>query len=134
MSLPLTPNVRVDIHRTANPASPYSLGSLSAADVAGHLQPAASDGRHGSALYLKWTHVLFLPPGTDVRDAYNSQLDPARNNAGADTVIVKDSAISGRKTAYYVVLVEVVARRQAEQHLRVYLDRFAPNGWPTDSV
>jgi len=134
MSLPLPTNVSVDIYRTANPASPYPGGSPASSGVKGHLRPIATNGRFGSASYLKWTHVLYLPTTTDIRDAYNSQLDPARNNAAADTVIVKDSTVLGRKTAYYVVFVEVVARGGSLQHLRVYLDRFAPNAWPTDSL
>jgi len=133
MSLPLPPNVRVDLFRTANPASPYPGGDP-AASVDGYLKPAASTGRHGTAEWLKWTHVLFLPPETDVRDAYNSQLDPARDNSGADTVIVHDSTTASRKTAYYVVFVEVVGRGSPNQHLRVYLDRFAPNQWPNDAL
>ena len=134
MSLSLPINVKVDIYRTVNPSSPYPGGSPAVEAVPGHLRPAASNGRSGTADYLKWTHILFLPPGVDVRDAYNSQLDPARDNTKADTVILKDSAVAGRKTAYYVVFVEVVNRGGAEQHLRVYLDRFAPSAWPTDSV
>jgi hypothetical protein len=133
MSLPMPANVTVSIYRTANPSAPYSLGALSAT-VSGYLQAAAADGRFGTASYLKWTHVLFLPPGTDIRDAYNSQLDPSRDNTKADTVILLDSAIGGTKTAYYVVFVEVVARGTAEQYLRAYLDRFQPNSWPTDSL
>jgi hypothetical protein len=134
MSLPMTPNVAVDIYRTANPSSPYSLGALSASGVPGFLQPSAAEGRFGTASWLKWTHILLLPAGTDARDAYNSQLDPARNNNNADTIILNDSAISGRKTAYYVVFVEVIARALPEQHMRAYLDRFAPSAWPTDSI
>jgi hypothetical protein len=134
MSLPQPANVSVDIFRTANPASPYPGGSPAVAGVAGHLEAAATDGRFGTALYLKWTHVLYLSPGVDIRDAYNSQLDPARDNTLADTVIVADSAVGGRKTAYYVVFVEVIGRGTPRQHLRAYLDRFRPNGWPTDSI
>lgn len=133
-SLFMPPNCCVDIYRTANPASPYPGGAPAVECAPGFLKPAVQHGRFGSAEWLKWTHVVYLPPGTDIRDAYNSQLDPARNDAAADTVIIKDTAISGRKTAYYVVFVELVARRTPVQHLRVFLDRFAPNGWPTDSV
>src|SRR5262249_7511947 len=117
MSLPVPANVSVDIFRTANPSSPYPSGSPAVSGVKGFLRPAAPNGRFGSALYLKWTHLLYLPPGTDIRDAYNSQLDPARNDANADTVILQDTAISGRKTAYYVVFVEVVARGTAQQYI-----------------
>ena len=134
MSLPLPPNVSVDVFRTANPASPYPGGSPAVAGARGYLKPAEANGRFGSAAWLKWTHVLFLPPDTDIRDAYNSQLDPARTNSNADTVILQDTTISGRKTAYYVVFVEVVARGGPQHHIRAYLDRFAPSAWPTDSL
>ena len=134
MSLPVAANVSVDIYRNANPSSPYPSGSPAVPGVKGYLKAAVTNGRFGSASYLKWTHILFLPPGTDVRDAYNSQLDPARNNTIADTVILSDTSISGRKTAYYVVFVEMVARGTGQQYVRAYLDRFLPNGWPTDSL
>jgi len=90
-------NVTVDIYRTANPSSPYPGGSPAVAGVKGFLQPAVTDGRFGSASYLKWTHLLYLPAGTDVRDAYNSQLDPARNNTSADTLILPDSSVSAAR-------------------------------------
>jgi hypothetical protein len=134
MSLPLPINVTVDIYRTANPSSPYPGGSPAVAGVRGYLKPAMTNGRSGNASWLRWTHILYLPPGTDVRDAYNSQLDPARNNTLADTVILTDTTVPSRKTAYYVVFVEVIARGTPQQHLRAYLDRFLPSGWPTDSL
>lgn len=134
MSLPTPANVTVDIYRTANLSNPYPGGSPAVSGVPGFLKPVVETGRSGTANWLHWTHILYLPPETDIRDAYNSQLDPARNNTLADTVILQDSAVAGRKTAYYVVFVEVVARGSPAQHLRVYLDRFAPNGWPTDSL
>jgi hypothetical protein len=73
-------------------------------------------------------------PGTDIRDAYNSQLDPSPTPSNADTVIVNDTTTPGVRTAYYVVLVETISRGMKDQHLRVYLDRFAPSAWPTDSI
>jgi hypothetical protein len=133
MALQVPTNVTVSIYRTANPASPYALGSLSAT-APGHLKPAVENGRFGSASWLRWTHVLLLAPDVDVRDAYDSQLDPARDNTLADTVILEDSVTPGTKTAFYVVFVEQVGRGTAAQHLRAYLDRFAPNNWPTDAL
>jgi hypothetical protein len=134
MSLMTPTNVSVDVYRTANPASPYTFGALSASGVRGFLRPAARDGRFGAASWLKWTHVLLVPPATDVRDAYNSQLDPGRNNNLADTVVLTDTNLSTTKTAFYVVFVEQVSRGTAAAHLRVYLDRFAPNTWPTNAL
>lgn len=134
MSLPMPANVTVDIYRTANPSSPYTLGMLGSAAVKGYLKPLVGTGRHGAASWLKWTHLLYLPAETDVRDAYNSQLDPARNNALADTIILKDSTTPTKKTAFYVVFVEVALRGSHAAHLRVYLDRFQPSAWPLDAL
>jgi hypothetical protein len=130
----LTPNVSVSIYRTANPSSPYPSGSPALSGVSGYLRPMVQNGRFGTALYLHWTHILYLPPGTDIRDAYNSQLDPSRNNTIADTVIVQDSSNPNTKTAYFVVFVEIVLRGTPGQYVRAYLDRFQPNAWPTDSI
>src|SRR5271154_5072144 len=133
MALPVPANVSVSIYRTSSASSPYSLGTPGPADVPRYLNAAVAEGRFGSANWLRWTHVLFLPPGTDIRDAYNSQQDPSRANSNGDTVIVNGIADSN-KTAYYVVFVEVIARGSANAYLRAYLDRFAPNAWPTDSI
>lgn len=134
MSMPMPPNVSVDIYRNADPGNPYSPGSLSASGVKGYLQPAVQHGRFGTALYLKWMHILFLPPGTDVRDAYNSQLDPARDDTLADTIMLTDSQDASKQTAWFVVFIEEIARGTTLEHLRVYLDRFTPNDWPTDAL
>lgn len=134
MPLPMPANVTVDIHRTADPAAPYSLGPLSAAGVKGYLKPIVQAGRHGTASWLKWTHLLYVEAGVDVRDAYNTQLDPARDNTKGDTIILKDSATPTTRTAFYVAFVEVVSRGTTADHLRVYLDRFQPQTWPTDAL
>lgn len=132
MALPVTPNVTVDIYRTANPSNPLPAGTPAVPGVAGYIKPDATRGRQGSAQWLKWTHLLQLPPGIDVRDAYNSQLDPSRSNSAADTVVVTDSA--GNKVPYYVVFVEEISRGTGYAHLRVYLDRFQPAVWPSDGI
>jgi hypothetical protein len=132
MALTLAPNVTVGIYAGSNAAAPYLLGPLRST-VAGYLAPRVQDGRFGSATWLKWTHWLLLNPGTDVRDAYNSQLDPARNNALGDTVVELD--VGGvKKTAWYVVFVELVAAGTSAAYLRCYLDRFQPSGWPTTAL
>jgi hypothetical protein len=131
----LTPtNCTVNIYRTANPASPYTLGTLSASNVKAFLEPAVQNGRFGSASGLKWTHILLLPSTVDIRDAYNSQLDPGRDNTLADTVVLTDSILSTTKVAFYVAFVEQIGRGSAYAHLRAYLDRFQPNTWPTDAL
>ncbi len=89
------------------------------------------DGRFGSAQWLKWTHWLLLNPGVDVRDAYNSQLDPSRNNALGDTVVL---ASGTSQTAWYVVFVEAINVGTSSAYLRAYLDRFQPSQWPTQAL
>jgi hypothetical protein len=131
MGIPVAANVNVNLYRTANPSSVYTLGPL-VENVDGYLSPDAYHGRFGSASWLKWTHVLLVDATVDIRDAYNSQLDPSRNNNLADTVVLTGS--EGNKTAYYVVFVEEIARGTSSAHLRVYLDRFAPQNWPTNSL
>jgi hypothetical protein len=132
MALMIPTNVTVSIYAGSSAAAPYSLGTLRST-VRGYLKPRVQDGRLGSALWLKWTHWLLLPPGTDVRDAYNSQLDPARNNARGDTVILLDSG-GVKQTAFYVAFVEVVSRGTPASYVRAYLDRFQPQTWPTDAL
>jgi hypothetical protein len=132
-ALPIPSNVTVDVYRTANPANPLPLGNPAVAAVPGYLKPVISNGRYGSASWLKWTHILILPPNTDVRDAYNTQLDPARNNAIADTVVVTDSA-GVIKTPFYVAFVEQAFRGTPLAQIRVYIDRFQPSAWPTDAL
>ena len=69
-------------------------------------------------------------PATDVRDAYNSQLN-SRTATNADTIVVSDGAI---KTPFFVVFVERAYKGTAADQLRVYLDRFQPASWPTGGL
>jgi hypothetical protein len=133
MALLIPTNVTVSIYRTANANAPYTLGALSAI-VPAYLKPTVQNGRFGSASWLKWTHLLYLAPTVDIRDAYNSQLDPARNNNLADTVILEDSVTLTTRVAFYVAFVEVVSRGTPASYQRAYLDRFAPNTWPTNAL
>ena len=134
MALPMPPNVSVDIYTGANPSSPYPGGAPRQPSVPGYLQPRVQTGRHGTALYLKWTHILYVGPAVDVRDAYNSQFNsPTTNNA--DTVVLSDSTNpTTARTAFYVVFVEVALHGTGYAHQRVYLDRFQPSQWPTDAL
>src|SRR5438105_11492454 len=118
MAIPMPPNVSVDIYHSANPASPYPGGTPAVSGVIGYLQPRVQTGRHGTASYLKWTHILYVDPSVDVRDAYNSQLDPARDNTKGDTVILT-SADGSSTTAFYVAFVEGALRTTTFSHLRV---------------
>jgi hypothetical protein len=132
MTLAVPSNVTVSIYAGSNPSSPYLLGALRSTQQ-GYLMPKVQDGRYGSAQWLKWTHWLLLNPGVDIRDAYNSQLDPSRNNALGDTVIELDAG-GVQQTAWYVVFVELIGAGTPMAHLRCYLDRFQPSGWPTSAL
>ena len=128
--LPVPQNVTVDIYRNADPTAPVPTGNPAVTQVPGNIKPVMTSGRFGSALYLNWTHLLILPSGIDIRDAYNSQLDPSRSNNTADTVVVTDS--QGNPVPYYVVFVEQAYRGTPMQQQKAYLDRFQPSQWPTD--
>jgi len=97
--------------------------------VGGHLKHHVRHGRFGSAAALRWTTVLYLPPGTDIRSAYNSQLNgwPAANS---DTVVLADYPQPGWCTAFLVVLVQRINRGTPVECLRVYLDRMRPRQGP----
>jgi hypothetical protein len=123
----VTPNVIVDIYRNFSAAQPYpAQGSTPAlSQVAGLLRHHLRHGRFGRGDFLHWTHVLELPIGTDLRSAYNSQLQTWQP-ASADTVILADDPLPGRCTAFLVVLVQRVERGRAGDRLRAYLDRMQP--------
>ncbi|HEV3259972.1 MAG TPA: hypothetical protein VG013_24100 [Gemmataceae bacterium] len=133
MALPMPPNCTVDIYRTTAPANPYTLGAAGKKSVKGYLQPRVQTGRHGTASWLKWTHILYVDATVDVRDAYNTQIDPARDNTKGDTLILT-STDGTTTTAFYVAFVEAALRGTNISHLRVYLDRFQPKLWPTDAL
>lgn len=132
MALVLPINVNVDVYRGFSAASPYPVAAvtkLSAPQVPGNLQHNVRLGRLGRGQYLHWTHVLYLPPGTDVRGAYNSQLNSSPS-AQADTIEIADYPIPGWCTAFAVVLVQRVGRGTPGDCLRVYLDRVQPRLGP----
>ena len=128
MALTATPNVQVDIYRGFNAANPYNPPNRPAAarGVHGLLRPHVRNGRFGfNAIALHWTNVLLLATGTDLRSAYNSQLNTF-NAANADTVIVPDYPVPGRCTAFVAVLVQRGGRGTDGDLLTCYLDRCLP--------
>ena len=132
MSQLATTNVRVDVYRGFNAAGPYSPPHRPAAaqGVAGLLRPHVRNGRFGfNAVALHWTNVLLLPAGTDVRSAYDSQLN-SFNAANADTVVVADYPAPGRCTAFVVVMVQRGGRGTDADLLTCYLDRCLPQDMP----
>src|SRR5689334_213437 len=132
MSLPFPANCNPTWYRAASVSNPYTFGTLVGATF-GYLMPAIHDGRYGTALYLNWTHILYLSPGAANRAAYNAQLDPSRNTALAALVAIDDST-TGTHTAYYVAVIELIGRGTAQEQLRVYRERLQPASWPTDAI
>ncbi len=123
------PNATVNIYRGFNVAAPYpALGQAPAvANVRGCLKHHLEAGRFGfQDGRIKWTHLLLLDPGVDVRSAYNSWTGPAEPTQHADTVILADCPNPGNCCAFYVVLVKRAGRGLGDDHLRVYLDRLQP--------
>jgi hypothetical protein len=122
MALLIT-NCKVDIYRGYNAASPYPGGSPALAQVPAYLQHHLQNGRFGyNDPKVKWTHLLWVNPGTDVRSAYNSWTGPAEAVANADTVVINDYPLAGQKTAFYVVMVQRRRGRPGDSY-KCYLDR-----------
>jgi hypothetical protein len=123
----LPTNVVVNVYRTFSAGSPYPVQGTTAAvaNLAGHLKHHLNNGKFGRGNYLHWTHLLYLPPGTDIRSGYDSQLN-AFGSAAADTVTIQDFPIPGFCTAFFVVLVQRAYRGTRGDCLKVYLDRMQP--------
>ena len=121
MALPQPPNTTCDIYRagTAPPAAP------AVAAVPCVLRPDWTNGRQASAGTRDWTHVLFVGPDVDLRDAYTG----AGGATAQDSVYVPGPA----GTRFRVVFVERVGAGTAGEHKRAYLDRQLP-GWPTNAL
>jgi hypothetical protein len=132
MAIPMPANASMDFYRTCNPANPLPGGPPATPSVKGYLQPRIQTGRHGTALYLKWTHISYCNVGTDVRDSYNGQLN-GWTNANADTAVLTDT-VNATKTAFIVVYVERAMQGTPQDHLRIYLDRFQPQKWPSQAL
>src|SRR5207247_867792 len=75
--------------------------------------------RDGEANPFAWTHIALIPFGTDVRDGY----------AGLNVLSAPDSLYvpDSNGTRYTVMFVEREMAGSASDHLRVYLDRWAPH-------
>lgn len=129
MALNQASNATVDIFRGFSAASPYPLQGRSpdVPGVRGFLKQHLNAGRFGyQDPKVKWTHLLLLDPGIDVRSAYNSWTGPAEASANADTIVLRDCPIPGSCCAFYVVMVQRSGRGTRGDHLRVYLDRLQP--------
>jgi hypothetical protein len=130
MSLPSS-NTTCDVYRNGNapPAAP------DVAAVKGFLT-ADFGGPHTAAMTtttsVRWTHVLLVPPGTDLRDGYGpgsvigqETIDTTKN----DWVYVPDK----NGTKFAVIFVERLGRGTSQDCLRAYLQRQVP-AWPTSQL
>jgi hypothetical protein len=128
----LVPNVTFDVYRGYNPADPYVPPNLPAALAAqrGRLRQHVRNGRFGytpaGAEPIHWTTVLDVAVGTDVRSAYNAQLN-SFNAAAGDTVMVHDYPVPGTCCALCVVMVQLRGAGTTGAYLRCYLDRARPS-------
>ena len=73
-------------------------GSSASTGNAGTLIPAVQTGRHGTALGLRWTHILLCSTAVDVRDGYNAQVNGGITGSPDNVLILG--------TKFYVVFVE----------------------------
>jgi hypothetical protein len=124
-------NTTCDIYRNINapPAAPDVAG------VKGYLTPDFA-GPHRAAVVTgtiqRWTHVLLVPPATDVRDGYPSAPPgPGEESTPGtqDHVYVPDK----NGTKFEVIFVERLGRGTAADAKRVYLQRQQMT-WPSDDV
>jgi hypothetical protein len=80
----------------------------------------------------RWTHLAYLGPTVDIRDAYSA---PAVGQDGTgstyDTIYVP-SYPGG--TPFYVIFVGRRGRGTAADHKRVFLQRLAVPAWPTNNL
>lgn len=124
-------NAVVDVYRGFRADRPYPGGADLPAlrNVRGYLREAVGRGRLGQGLYLRWTTLLDVPLGTDLRSAYNTQIN-SWEPEDADTIVLADYPIPGWCTAFLVVQVQRINRGTINDCLRVYLDRLQPRQGP----
>ena len=132
MALPFATNTTCDIYRSGNapPAAPDVAG------VACRLLPdftTSHEAATAGSTTLRWTHVLLVDAGTDLRDGYKgygvTKVGQEADPASWDTVYVPDR----NGTPFAVVFVERVGLGTGADHKRAYLQRQQPT-WPTNNV
>jgi hypothetical protein len=120
-NLPVPANTTCDIFRSTN--------NTQTPDVAGVSCYLAPRGQ--STLTTPYfTHLLLVPPGTDVRDDY--QQGSLNYGTNTDKVIVPQTGSVGAQP-FKVVLVRRVGRGTSVDHLQVLLERLT-GSWPTQNL
>jgi hypothetical protein len=112
-------NTTCDIYISPNvpPSDPDTAGQPCALVARFQQGAEASEGD----TELRWTHLLYLDAGVDVRDSYP--------NTPVNRVHVPDKDGTG----FDVVFVETVNRGTPARYKRVFLDRRQPT-WPTNEL
>lgn len=117
--LPFPANDTCDIYR--NGSSPPSAPAVAGVGI--HVVPRFRNIKGSFAGLFHYTHVIYLPLGTDVRDSWNGAPGPA-----GDKLYIAD-----KNSGFYVV-VQLVARRRLGSGYD-YLEAYCHTGsitYPTD--
>jgi hypothetical protein len=128
---PYPEHATCDIYRAGR--APPSNPDISGVPIL--LQPqfpaAHSSATVASQTAVRWTHVAYMPLGTDIRDGYQQTSAVGEEGASAvqDAVYVPDK--SGTK--FLVVFVARMGYGSASDLKQVYLQRLPPS-WPTNSL
>jgi hypothetical protein len=128
VALSLSPNLKFDLYAGFDPGASIPDPAVQGpvwTQHPGYLKSQLPVGRFGyQTKWLYYTHQLLLDPDLlPQKDAYDTQLDPARNNASSATVVIKDWPIPGKTTAFYVVMVHRYARGLPGEYIALYLDK-----------
>ncbi len=134
MALLTSTNCTFDVYRGFNPANPYMPPNTPGAfcGLAGIVKQHVRNGRFGyfggvqANAPVHWTTVLLVPTPSDIRDAYDTQINADTIDAG-DTIMMHDYPTTGTCCAFVVVAVQRVDRGGPGDYLRVYMDRARPD-------
>ena len=98
---------------------------------------AGHDAAIQTSTILRWTHLAYVGPTVDIRDAYSPSA-PGNDALGsaADTLYVPSYSafVGGTGTAFSVIIVARRGRGTASDHKRAFLQRNAINAWPNHNV
>jgi hypothetical protein len=127
-SLFFLPNTTCDIYRSTGALASQSNKIFLTEDYARAHFPnivASTTGR--------WTHVAYMAPTTDIRDAYAPGATFSDTFGSTFDTIYVPNKTDSRKVAYNVVFVERVGKGTIHDLKRVYLSRAAVT-WPSANL
>ena len=128
--MPSVTNISFDVYPGYNAAKPYPDNTVAPKlqSVRGYMRHHVKAGGFGYQMPqpIFWTHNLYVPLGTNIQDAYKTQLGIGAVSQG-DTILVSDYPLPGRCQAFLVVLIQVLDRGTPNMQLRIFLDRAQPS-------